>query len=52
MRTHQVAANTPANGLRIVDVKRSHESLSVKRVVRAGRIIERDEELPLMASWH
>jgi hypothetical protein len=47
-----VAANTPANGLRIVDVERSHESLSVERVVRAGRIIEQDEELPLTVSWH
>jgi hypothetical protein len=47
-----VAANTPANGLRIVDVERSHESLSGERVVRAGPIIERDEVLPMMASWY
>jgi aspartate-alanine antiporter len=49
VRAHQVAANTPANGQRIVDLERSHESLSVERVVRAGRIIDRDEALTLMA---
>ncbi|PYY68663.1 aspartate-alanine antiporter [Pseudomonas jessenii] len=49
VRAHQVADNGSANGQRIADVEKQHESLTVERVVRAGKIIERDEEFTLMA---
>ncbi|MFY0731787.1 aspartate-alanine antiporter [Pseudomonas sp. NFX15] len=49
VRAHQVAANGSANGQRIVDVEKQHDSLTVERVVRAGKIIERDEGFTLMA---
>ncbi|WP_338580979.1 aspartate-alanine antiporter [Pseudomonas sp. MAG733B] len=49
VRAHQVAANGPADGLRITDLESQHESLTVERVVRAGQIIERDEGFTLKA---
>ncbi|MGF6090347.1 aspartate-alanine antiporter [Pseudomonas sp. 18173] len=49
VRAHQVAANSSANGQRIADVEKQHESLTVERVVRAAKIIERDEVFTLMA---
>ncbi|WP_460056064.1 aspartate-alanine antiporter [Pseudomonas sp. S2_D06] len=49
VRAHQVAANGSANGQRIGDVEKQHESLTVERVVRAGKIFERDEAFTLMA---
>ncbi|VVM35508.1 aspartate-alanine antiporter [Pseudomonas fluorescens] len=49
VRAHQVADNGSANGQRIADVEKQHESLTVERVVRAGKIIERDEAFTLMA---
>lgn len=49
VRAHQVADNGSANGQRIADVEKQHESLTVERVVRAGKIIERDEDFTLMA---
>jgi putative transport protein len=49
VRAHQVADNGSANGQRIADVEKQHESLTVERVVRAGKIIERDESFTLMA---
>lgn len=48
VRAHQVAANGEANGRRIADFESGHEFLSVERVVRAGRVIERDEGVVLM----
>jgi len=49
VRAHQVAANGSANGQRIGDVEKQHESLTVERVVRAGKVFERDEAFTLMA---
>ncbi|MFM9488035.1 MULTISPECIES: aspartate-alanine antiporter [Pseudomonas] len=49
VRAHQVAANGSANGQRIAEVEKQHESLTVERVVRAGKIFERDEAFTLMA---
>ncbi|WP_242208365.1 MULTISPECIES: aspartate-alanine antiporter [unclassified Pseudomonas] len=49
VRAHQVAENGQAAGLRITDLEKPHESLTVERVMRAGKVIERDEELVLMA---
>jgi putative transport protein len=49
VRAHQVADNGSANGQSIADVEKQHESLTVERVVRAGKIIERDEAFTLMA---
>jgi putative transport protein len=49
VRAHKVADNGSANGQRIADVEKQHESLTVERVVRAGKIIERDESFTLMA---
>jgi putative transport protein len=49
VRAHQVAANGSANGQRIGEVEKQHESLTVERVVRAGKIFERDEAFTLMA---
>lgn len=49
VRAHQVAENGQAAGLRIVDLEKPHESLTVERVMRAGKIIERDENFVLMA---
>lgn len=49
VRAHQVAENTQAAGLRIIDLEKPHESLTVERVVRAGNVIERDEDFVLMA---
>lgn len=48
VRAHQVAANGQADGQRIVDLESLHDSLSIERVVRAGQIIERDENFVLM----
>ncbi|WP_456021014.1 aspartate-alanine antiporter [Pseudomonas protegens] len=49
VRAHQVAENGQAAGLRITDLEKPHESLTVERVMRAGKVIERDEEFVLMA---
>ncbi|MFZ3282851.1 aspartate-alanine antiporter [Pseudomonas sp.] len=49
VRAHQVAENGQAAGLRIIDLEKPHESLTVERVMRAGKVIERDEEFVLMA---
>lgn len=49
VRAHQVAENGQAAGLRIIDLEKPHESLTVERVVRAGKVIERDEDFVLMA---
>ncbi|KAB0494284.1 aspartate-alanine antiporter [Pseudomonas vancouverensis] len=49
VRAHQVAANSQANGRRIADVEREHASLTFERVVRAGQVIDRDENFLLMA---
>ncbi len=49
VRAHQVAENGQAAGLRIIDLEKTHESLTVERVVRAGKVIERDEDFVLMA---
>ncbi|MGP6429619.1 aspartate-alanine antiporter [Pseudomonas paraglycinae] len=49
VRAHQVASNGQADGQRIVDFEKLHDSLTVERVVRAGQIIERDENFVLMA---
>lgn len=49
VRAHQVAENGQAAGLRIADLEKPHESLTVERVMRAGKIIERDENFVLMA---
>ncbi|MNF73935.1 Aspartate/alanine antiporter [compost metagenome] len=49
VRAHQVADNGSANGQRIADVEKQHESLTVERVVRAGTVFERDEAFTLMA---
>jgi putative transport protein len=49
VRAHQVAANGSANGQRIADVEKQYESLTVERVVRAGKVFERDEAFTLMA---
>lgn len=49
VRAHQVAENGQAAGLRIIDLEKPHESLTVERVMRAGKIIERDEDFMLMA---
>ncbi|WP_347912421.1 aspartate-alanine antiporter [Pseudomonas grandcourensis] len=49
VRAHQVADNGSANGQRIADVEKQHESLTVERVVRAGKVFERDEAFTLMA---
>lgn len=49
VRAHQVAANGSANGQRIGEVEKQHESLTVERVVRAGKIFERDEAFTLIA---
>ncbi|POF43881.1 aspartate-alanine antiporter [Pseudomonas laurylsulfativorans] len=49
VRAHQVADNGSAIGQRIADVENQHESLTIERVVRAGKIIERDEAFTLMA---
>lgn len=49
VRAHQVASNGQADGQRIVDFEKLHDSLTVERVVRAGQIIERDEHFVLMA---
>jgi len=49
VRAHQVAENGQAAGVRIVDLEKPHESLTVERVMRAGKIIERDENFVLMA---
>ncbi|MDH2077370.1 aspartate-alanine antiporter [Pseudomonas atacamensis] len=49
VRAHQVAENGQAAGLRIIDLEKPHESLTVERVVRAGKVIERDEGFVLMA---
>lgn len=49
VRAHQVAANGSANGQRIGDVEKQYESLTVERVVRAGKVFERDEAFTLMA---
>ncbi|MGE8064198.1 aspartate-alanine antiporter [Pseudomonas sp. NPDC089569] len=48
VRAHQVASNGQADGQRILDLERQHDALSIERVVRAGRIIDRDEGLVLM----
>ncbi len=49
VRAHQVSVEGQANGQRIADLERQHESLSIERVVRAGQVIERDEGFVLMA---
>ncbi|PYC25063.1 aspartate-alanine antiporter [Pseudomonas jessenii] len=49
VRAHQVAENGQAAGLRIIDLEQPHESLTVERVMRAGKVIERDEDFVLMA---
>ncbi|WP_323167359.1 aspartate-alanine antiporter [Pseudomonas atacamensis] len=49
VRAHQVAENGQAAGLRIIDLEKPHESLTVERVVRAGKVIERGEDFVLMA---
>jgi putative transport protein len=49
VRAHQVAENGQAAGLRIIDLEKPHESLTVERVMRAGKVIERDEDFVLMA---
>jgi putative transport protein len=49
VRAHQVAENGQAAGLRIIDLEKPHESLTVERVMRAGKVIERDEKFVLMA---
>jgi aspartate-alanine antiporter len=49
VRAHQVASNGQADGQRIIDFEKLHDSLTVERVVRAGQIIERDENFVLMA---
>jgi aspartate-alanine antiporter len=49
VRAHQVASNGQADGQRIIDIEKLHESLTVERVVRAGQVIERDENFVLMA---
>ncbi|PRA52009.1 MULTISPECIES: aspartate-alanine antiporter [Pseudomonas] len=48
VRAHQVASNGEAAGQRIVDIEKLHDSLTFERVVRAGQIIERDEDFTLM----
>lgn len=49
VRAHQVASNGQADGQRIIDFEKLHDSLTVERVVRAGQIIERDENFVLTA---
>lgn len=46
VRAHRVAADA-ASGISIADIEALHPSLSVERVVRGGRILERDPELHL-----
>ncbi|WP_085604392.1 MULTISPECIES: aspartate-alanine antiporter [unclassified Pseudomonas] len=48
VRAHQVAAVGQACGQSIAELEKLHDALSIERVVRGGRIIERDESFVLM----
>ncbi|MFP3995485.1 aspartate-alanine antiporter [Pseudomonas capeferrum] len=46
VRAHQLTASA-AEGMRIADIEAVHRNLSVERVVRDGRVLERDAQLRL-----
>lgn len=46
-RAHELTEQSRAVGMRVADIEREYDSLSIERVVRAGQVYERDPQFVL-----